>query len=194
MDAIIKRNMTNIGGRGTGVPIPGRQAPVIRVSEREMNRPIQEHPSSKQKKEEIKTELILYVNSSKCIHSAHLLHEIQNVHMIPCRVIDASVTTTLPDWLRGTPSLVVENGVYCGDNAFKKLEEIVLEQSQPQHIESNSVESIVSGKKKNNENKGCSLGDAFAPPLEISEEEANAKYGGDMNDILKRAMDNRGKC
>ncbi len=192
MDAIIKRNMTNLGGRGTGVPIPGRQTPMIRVSDRELNRPDQEHPSSKEIQQEVKPELVLYTNSLKCVHSAHLLHEMQNVHRIPCKIIDVSTTNKLPDWLRGTPSLVVENGVYCGDNAFKKMEEIVVEMSQPQQPEPCSVEAIVSGKKKGNENKGCSLGAAFAPPPEISEEEANAKYGGDINDIIKRAMDNRG--
>lgn len=188
----MKRNMTNVSGRGTGVQIPGRQAPVIRVSERERNRPDNIHPGINQREEvSVEPEIILYINSPQCMHSAQLLHEIQNVHKLQCKVIDVHGCSNIPEWLRGTPSLVVENGVYCGDTAFIKVEELSKERSLGSTKPGkSSVEEIVSGKKKGDQ-KGCSLMDAFCEPVSISEEEANAKYSGDINDVIKRAMESR---
>lgn len=191
--AIINRNMSSVGGRGNGVPIPGRQAPVIRVSEREMNRPENQHPVGMNEREivQVEPQITLYINSPVCMHSAQLLHEIQNVHKIPCTVIDVYGSTNLPVWLRGTPSLVVENGVYCGDTAFVKVTELAMEGSvSVVSPAKSSLEDIVSGKKRV-EQKGCSLQDAFSAPKGISEEEANAKYSGDINDVIKRAMESR---
>jgi hypothetical protein len=190
--AIINRNMSNVGGRG-GVSIPGRQAPVIRVSEREMNRPENQQPLGMNEREivQVEPQITLYINSPVCMHSAQLLHEIQNVHKMPCTVIDVYGLKNIPSWLRGTPSLVVENDVYCGDTAFAKVHELSMERSvSGVSLAKSPLEDIVSGKKRV-EQKGCSLQDAFAPPPVISEEEANAKYSGDMNDILKRAMESR---
>lgn len=177
----------------SGVPMPGRPSPVIRVPERERNRPgeIGEsvgHTSSGTYTQEI----TLYVNSRGCKHSMELCHEIQNVYKIPCSVVDVQKSVDIPRWLKGTPSIVKGTDVYCGDTAFMFIESLSHSISQPPRPKQSSVQDIISGKGRKSENKGCGLSDAFCEPKNISEEEANKKYGGSVDDAMARLMENRG--
>ena len=122
-----------------------------------------------------------------------LFHEIQNVYKIPCSVVDVQESLNIPGWLKGTPSIVKGSDVYCGDTAFMFVDSLSHSMSQPSRPKQSSVQDIVSGKGRKGDNKGgCGLSDAFCEPKQISEEEANKKYGGSVDDAMARLMQNRG--
>lgn len=177
----------------SGVPMPGRPSPIIRVPERERNRPGELGGSMGHAISGPDTpEITLYVNSKGCKHSMELCHEIQNVYKIPCSVVDVQQGINIPGWLKGTPSIVKGIDVYCGDTAFMFIESLSHSISQPPRPKQSSVQDIVSGKGRKSDNKGCGLSDAFCEPKKISEEEANKKYGGSVDDAMARLMENRG--
>lgn len=190
MDSIMQRTMATGNSRlpSSGVPMPGRPSPVIRVPERERNR-----PEAQPMVEEIEPQIRLYVNSRGCKYSMELYHEIQNVYKIPVEVVDVKDGGgNVPRWLKGTPSVVVGTDVYCGDTAFMFIESLSHKNSQPARPEQASVQDIVSGKGRKSDNRGCGLSDAFCAPPQISEEEASKKYSGSVDDAMARLMQNRG--
>jgi hypothetical protein len=170
--------------------MPGRPSPVIRVPERERNRP--ESRSAETPAASPSPAAIIYVNSAGCKYSMELLHDIQNVYNIPVSVVDVAKSGNIPPWLRGTPSIVVGTDVYCGDTAFMYVESLSHRQSQPARPDQSSVQDIVSGKGRKNDNMGCGLSAAFCAPPQISEEEASRKYSGSVDDAMARLMQNRG--
>lgn len=192
MDSIMNRTMATGNSRlpSSGVPMPGRPSPVIRVPERERNRPGE--LGGNVRDEVVEPEITLYVNSSECRYSMELCHEIQNVYKIPCSVVDVQGGINIPPWLKGTPSIVKGSDVYCGDTAFMFVESLSHSISQPSRPKQSSVQDIVSGKGRKSDNKGCGLSDAFCEPKQISEEEADKKYGGSVDDAMARLMQNRG--
>ena len=190
MDSIMQRTMASGNSRlpSSSAPIPGRPTPFIRVPERERNRPEPQGSIS-----EVEQEITLYVNSEVCRHSMELYHDIQNVYKIPVNVVDVSRGLhVIPEWLKGTPSIVVGTDVYCGDTAFKFIESLSHKKSQPSRPQQSSVQEIVSGKGRKSDNKGCGLSDAFCPPHQISEEEASKKHSVSVEDAMARLMSNRG--
>jgi len=137
-------------------------------------------------------DMTIYINSKDCRHSMELLHEIQNVYKFPVNVVDVSdVVSRIPKWLRGTPSIVVGNDVYCGDTSFLFIESLSHKQSQPDRPSQSSVQDIVSGKRKKGDDKGCGLSDAFCEPPQISEEEAAKKYSVSVDDMMAKLMQGR---
>ncbi|CAM9091361.1 unnamed protein product [Ectocarpus sp. 12 AP-2014] len=178
------------------VPAPVRLAPIIRAPDRQAhNNSVQRRPS--QKKEN--PVFTLYVNSSVCAHSADLMRDIRDVYHIPCTIIDVANGEGIPAWLKGTPSVVVGTDVYCGDTAFDFVASIAANPSECGRIsatspQGSSVEDIVSGKsaKAKNGAIGCGLAKAFSPPVCISEEEAEKKYSGSVDDAVARLMQSRG--
>ena len=190
MDSIMQRTMATNNSRfpSSGVPVPGRPSPVIRVPEKERMR-----AESQVTEASIEVDMTLYINSKECRHSMELLHEIQNVYRFPVSVIDTSeVVTRIPKWLKGTPSIVVGNDVYCGDTAFLFIESLSHKQSQPDRPSQSSVQDIVSGKGRKGDDKGCGLSDAFCEPPQISEEEAAKKYSVSVDDMMAKLMQGRG--
>lgn len=188
MNSIMDRNMIvgNKRGPQSGIPMPGRPSPVIRVPDREKNR---EDSNTSVMSDEPK--ITIYVHSSKCKHSMELCHDIQNVYKIPCSVVDVKMCANIPVWLKGTPSIVMGTDVYCGDTAFMFIESLSHKNSQPSRPEQSSVQDIISGKGRQSDNKGCGLSDAFCPPPQISEEEASEKYSVSVEDAMAKLMQNR---
>lgn len=178
------------------VPAPVRLAPIIRAPDREA------HNNSAQRRPVQKKEnpvFTVYVNSSMCRHSTDLMREIRDVYHIPCTVVDVANGSGVPTWLKGTPSVVVGTDVYCGDTAFDFVASIAANppefakevSTSPQ---GSSFQDIVSGKsaKSRNSGIGCGLSKAFSPPVCISEEEAEKKYSGSVDDAVARLMQSRG--
>ena len=194
MDSVMNRTMATGNSRlpPSGVPMPGRPSPVIRVPERERNRPGEIGGALRSEEHVTEPEITLFVNSRNCRHSMDLCHEIQNVYKIQCSVVDVQDSINIPGWLKGTPSIVKGSDVYCGDTAFMFVESLSHSMSQPSRPEQSRVQDIVSGKGRKSETKGCGLSDAFCEPKHISEEEANKKYGGSVDDAMARLMQNRG--
>lgn len=177
------------------VPAPVRLAPIIRGPEREANNMHRRAAQQPKLEEPLFT---VYVNSSKCRHSAHLMKEIRDVHRVPCTVIDIASGVGVPAWLKGTPSIVVGTDVYCGDTAFDFVKSIAANNAQSAESSSrnqhqpSSFQDIVSGKRSKNDGIGCGLTQAFSPPARISEEEAEKKYSGSVDDAVARLMQSRG--
>lgn len=178
------------------VPAPVRLAPVIRAPDRQANNNPQRRV--RQLEEPVFT---VYVNSAQCRFSADLMEEIRDVHRVPCTVIDvASGDNDIPSWLKGTPSIVVGTDVYCGDTAFEFAASAgaCLKKQQASATssagEATSFQDILMGKssKSKNDGIGCGLAKAFSPPVRISEEEAEKKYSGSVDDAMARLMQSRG--
>lgn len=179
------------------VPAPVRLAPIIRAPEREEKKG---HGRVQQKQSSFKTEPVftVYVNSAECMHSADLMKEIRDVHRVPCTVIDVADGAKIPAWLKGTPSIVVGTDVYCGDTAFEFVASVGVDhetQASPDSPlgQTSSFQDMVSGEsaKKRNDGIGCGLSKAFSPPVRISDEEAEKKYSGSVDDVMARLMQSR---
>lgn len=178
------------------IPAPVRLAPIIRAPDREANNTQRRVQHNKQPPAKPEPMFTLYVNSAECRHSVDLMKEIRDVHRIPCNVIDVADGVNVPSWLKGTPSIVVGTDVYCGDTAFDFAASVGAEHasqdSTPSHGQTSSFQDIVSGKcGKKNDGIGCGLSKAFAAPVTISEEEAEKKYSGSVDDVLARMMQAR---
>lgn len=179
-------------------PAPVRLAPIIRAPDREANNSSTQRRPVIQKKEN--PMFTLYVNSSGCRHSTDLMRDIRDVYHIPCTVVDVAKSASIPSWLKGTPSIVVGTDVYCGDTAFDFVQSIATDPARsktatpPSSPQGSSFQDIVSGKsgKSRNSGIGCGLSKAFSPPVCISEEDAERKYSGSVDDAVARLMQSRG--
>ena len=172
----------------SGVSMPGRPSPVIRMPQREESSlksgtPMDPHTG--------KPQMTLYVDSKRCKYSMELCHSVQDVYKIPVNIVDLQTCSQVPSWMKGTPSIVVGKDVYCGDTAFMYVESLSHSMSQPSRPEQASVQDIVAGKGRKNDNKGCGLSEAFSAPPQISEEEASKKYSGSVDDALAKLMQDR---
>ena len=185
--------MNKMNTNGGAIPAPVRLAPIIRAPEREAK---DAHRRASQQPDPAPM-FTVYVNSLQCRHSASLMKEVRDVHNIPCTVVDIAKGVGVPRWLKGTPSIVVGTDVYCGDTAFAFVESVGanFQQTQEDNCRRPSTfQDMVSGNKAGTKNDGigCGLSKAFSPPARISEEEAEKKYSGSVDDAVARLMESRG--
>ena len=180
------------------VPAPVRLAPIIRAPDRQANNNPQRR-AQQQQPSHLEPVFTVYVNSAQCRFSADLMAEIRDVHHVPCTVIDVAAGIDIPSWLKGTPSIVVGTDVYCGDTAFEfaaSTGACLRKQGSATSSdgEATSFQDILTGKssKSKNDGIGCGLAKAFSPPVRISEEEAEKKYSGSVDDAMARLMQSRG--
>lgn len=184
----------------TPVPMPVRLAPIVRAPDREEKNVERRVQQQSVQSSSMQPDLTIFVNSSECRHSVDLLRDIRDVHRVPCTVVDISNGAEIPSWLKGTPSIVVGTDVYCGDTAFQLAESIFINHANtsPHPTGENTVSGalpfadIISGKGGKSKDRGCGLSEAFCAPTQISEEEAQAKYSGSVDDAMARLMQARG--
>lgn len=185
------------------IPAPVRLAPIIRAPDREEAASNHARPGQRTKhlaRSEPESVFTVFVNSAVCPHSVSLMNDIRNVHRIPCTVIDVADGKNVPPWLYGTPSIVVGTDVYCGDTAFDFVASMASSVNQRQgskgsdNLHAPSFQDIVAGKaaqKERGDGIGCGLTNAFSPPVQISEEEAQRKHSGSVDDAMAKLMQAR---
>lgn len=147
--------------------VPARPGVVIRAPERE---------KSKERKFEMEeSPIVVYVNSGVCPYGRELL-SLAGGRGVKVRVVDVS-NVPPPAWLPGTPSLVHNGDVYCGDAAFSFVGEIP---------EEKNVSPV--GKTKDT-SAGCGISQAFAPPKEIDVDES--QFSASTDEMMQRLMAGR---
>lgn len=130
-----------------------------------------------------KSDIVIYTNSGICRYSDDLV-KLANKRGINTKRIDISQTNP-PSWLPGTPSLVHNGNVYCGDASFSFIESIELSPSDPAPEDKNSITQP----KVKESTVGCGIGAAFAPPVEIKVDES--QFDMKMEDVMQRMMASR---
>lgn len=130
-----------------------------------------------------KPEFLVYTNTGVCPHGDDLVALAQKRGLL-FNKIDVSQTTP-PSWLPGTPSVVHDGDVYCGDAAFSFVQGFpTLEQSIINNADTEE-QSIIKGKVKC-ETAGCGIKAAFAPPkqVEVDERQFNVSTEDMMQKLL----------
>lgn len=122
-----------------------------------------------------KPEFLVYTNTGVCPHGDDLVGLAQKRGLL-FNKIDVSQTTP-PGWLPGTPSVVHDGDVYCGDAAFSFVQGFPTLDAEE--------ESIIKGRVKC-ETAGCGIKAAFAPPkqVEVDEQQFNVSTEDMMQKLL----------
>lgn len=130
----------------------------------------------------------VYVDTRRCPFSQPLLDVIDSKHL-SYKKIDICFDT-FPKWLPGTPSLLCEGNVFCGDAAYKFVESIP---TQDAELLTDSKATVQQGFPKpsrpGNSASGCGLSTAFAAPRIIEEDES--KYNMSTDDMMQKLLANR---
>lgn len=130
-----------------------------------------------------KPQFVVYTNTGVCPHGDDLVAAAHK-RGLSFNKIDVSQTNP-PSWLPGTPSIVHEGDVYCGDAAFSFVEEIPVQDSQ---ADVSNTSSLIQGRTKS-ESVGCGIKAAFAPPKpEILDE---SKFNVSTDDMMQRLLAGR---
>ncbi len=141
---------------------------------------------------EVKIEFTLYTNSSKCKYGEQLL-KIAREKKFTFEHIDVSKVAP-PEWLPGTPTLVHENNVYCGDAAFGFIDNFTSQQDSTQPaLAAVAIEpeqpTNPFAKKMSDDSAGCGLSKAFAPPP--AEEVDESKFSESTDQAMQRLLAGR---
>lgn len=171
--------------------VPARPGVVIRAPEREkskeakmdsslgsgMTQPVADRIAASSRG---KPEFVVYTNSGVCPHSDDLVSLAQNRGLL-FNKIDVSQITP-PSWLPGTPSVVNDGDVYCGDAAFSFVQGFPM----PTATSAETVNPLVQGKVNLKESAGCGIQAAFAPPKhdEVDESQFNVSTDDMMQKLL----------
>lgn len=171
--------------------VPARPGVVIRAPEREKSNEVkmdsgvgsgitQEVADRITASSQGKPEFVVYTNSGVCPHSDDLVFYAQK-RGLAFNKIDVSQTTP-PTWLPGTPSVVNNGDVYCGDAAFAFVESFPLKTTTSPSPELQSTRND-SGKA------GCGIKAAFAPPKHEHVDES--KFNVSTEDMMQKLLAGR---
>lgn len=127
-----------------------------------------------------KPEFVVYTNSNVCRYSDDLV-EIAQKRGLSFNKIDVSFSTP-PSWLPGTPSVVCGGDVYCGDAAFQFVENLPVAENLP--LEERGIHE-----ERGNDNVGCSIKTAFAPPKQIEVDES--QFNISTEDMMQKLLAGR---
>lgn len=131
-----------------------------------------------------KAQFVVYTNTGVCIHGDDLVSMAQKRGLL-FNKIDVSQTNP-PSWLPGTPSIVHDGDVYCGDAAFSFVEGFPID--PPVEESTQGGGKLIEGKVKC-ESAGCGIKDAFAPPKDISVDEG--KFSMSTDDMMQQLLAGR---
>lgn len=172
----------------TMLHVPARPGVVIRAPEREKSKEVkmdsslgsgmtQEVADRISASSKGKPEFVVYTNSGVCPHSDDLVSLAQKRGLV-FNKIDVSQTTP-PTWLPGTPSVVNDGDVYCGDAAFSFVEGFPVPTAA-------TPETLIQGSLNLKESAGCGIQAAFAPPKheEVDESQFNVSTDDMMQKLL----------
>lgn len=174
--------------------VPDRPGVIIRAPEREKSKETKMDSSlgsgiSQEVADRVsasargKPRFVVYTNTGVCPHGDDLVAMATKRGLL-FNKIDVSQTTP-PGWLPGTPSVVHEGDVYCGDAAFSFVEGFPQDTVVPEEESSNS---IIKGKVKC-ETAGCGIKAAFAPPKVIEVDER--QFDVSTEDMMQRLLAGR---
>lgn len=136
-----------------------------------------------------KPQFVVYTNTGACPHGDDLV-TIAHKRGLNFNKIDVSQTNP-PSWLPGTPSVVHQGDVYCGDAAFSFVEKIPANKtvlSVPPCEEEKLNTSVIQGRTRS-ENVGCGIKAAFAPPQQVEVDES--QFNVSTDDMMQRLLAGR---
>ena len=174
--------------------VPARPPVIIRAPEREkskeskmdsslgsgMDQKVADKISSASAR---KPEFVIYTNTGVCAHSDDLVG-VAHKRGLHFNKIDVSQTTP-PSWLPGTPSVVCEGNVYCGDAAFDFVEGF----PTPTTTSVQGDTAVQGGQFKDMSTGGCSIKAAFAPPKEVEVDES--QFNVSTEDMMQKLLAGR---
>lgn len=147
----------------------------------------------------------IYTRCDKCPYSREIVDLSSSLKLqTKVKILDLSRVQP-PDWLPGTPSVVCENKVYCGDAGFQFLESIgaAATDEQEEGTEEGKLYATTSpyNKLKQLEPKmtmqgktesGLDLAQAFLPPPFVdSDSDTEEPSRGTTNDMMARLLAER---
>lgn len=173
--------------------VPDRPGVIIRAPEREKSKEGKMDSSlgsgmSKEVADRVsasargKAKFLVYTNTGVCPHGDDLV-AFANRRGLLFNKIDVSQAIP-PSWLPGTPSVVHEGDVYCGDAAFDFVEGFPLDEKSEVPDDHNFIKGRVKC-----ETAGCGIKSAFAPPKEIQEDES--LYNVSTEDMMQKLLAGR---
>ncbi|CAM9703101.1 unnamed protein product [Ectocarpus sp. 6 AP-2014] len=125
--------------------------------------------------------ITVYTNSAVCAHGTALLAEIEG-----CLFNHVDISQQQPpSWLPGTPTVVHNNSVYCGDNAFAFVQNFDLPKSTQRQPSADAKFSLNTA----DSSFGCGLSKAFAPPAVIEVDES--QFTESTDDAMQRLLAGR---
>ena len=133
-----------------------------------------------------KPEFLVYTNTGVCPHGDDLVALAQKRGLL-FNSIDVSQTTP-PSWLPGTPSVVHDEDVYCGDAAFSFVEGFPTLQQGKIDGTDTQEQSIIKGRVKC-ETAGCGIKAAFAPPKHVEVDEK--QFSVSTEDMMQKLLAGR---
>lgn len=125
--------------------------------------------------------ITVYTNSAICAHGTALLEEIKGCVF---NHVDISQQQA-PSWLPGTPTVVHNNSVYCGDNAFEFVQSFDL----PKSGQGQSSGAATFSQNSADSSLGCGLSKAFAAPEVIDVDES--QFTESTDDAMQRLLAGR---
>ena len=133
-------------------------------------------------------DITVYTNSGVCPHGEALLAEMKGCAF---NHVDVSQCKA-PSWLPGTPTVVHNNSVYCGDTAFAFVQSFDLPKSGQPDTTPHAVETPPANpfsKHAPDNHAGCGLSKAFAPPEVVEVDES--KFAESTDDAMQRLLAGR---
>lgn len=178
--------------------VPARPPVIIRAPEREkskeskmdsslgsgMDQKVADKISSASQR---KPEFVIYTNTGVCLHSDDLVG-VAHKRGLNFNKIDVSQTTP-PSWLPGTPSVVCEGNVYCGDAAFDFVEGFPTPTTSESDPSDPGIQGGIQGGVKGKGVGGCSIKAAFAPPKEVEVDES--QFNVSTEDMMQKLLAGR---
>lgn len=131
---------------------------------------------------------VVYTNTGVCPYSDDLVSVAHKKGLI-FNKIDVSQRSP-PSWLPGTPSIVHEGNVYCGDAAFLFVQHYSAPQTSSEVADSDSSgpNDFMKGSVKS-DSTGCGISAAFAPPKQICVDES--KFNTSTDDMMQKLLAGR---
>ncbi|CAM9269148.1 unnamed protein product [Sphacelaria rigidula] len=182
--------------------VPDRPGVIIRAPEREKSKEAKMDSSlgsgmSQEVADRVaasargKPRFVVYTNTGVCPHGDDLV-AIASKRGLLFNKIDVSQTVP-PGWLPGTPSVVHEGDVYCGDAAFSfvegfPLDAVTMPSEEVDRVGNPDPQSIIKGKVKC-ETAGCGIKAAFAPPKEVDVDES--QFNVSTEDMMQKLLAGR---
>lgn len=172
--------------------VPARPGFIIRAPEKEKSKDTQSQMDSSSGSSVISSEVVpqvagstgnssrfvVYINTGVCPHSDDIISLAQAKGLIFDK-IDVSQATP-PSWLPGTPSVVHDKNVYCGDAAFGFVEGLQTRVTQP---------PLIKGRIKS-ESPGCGIKAAFAPPMQTDAGD-ESQFNVSTDDMMQKLLAGR---
>lgn len=177
--------------------VPARPGVVIRAPEREKSKEVKMDSSlgsgmTQKVADKIsassqgKPEFVVYTNTGVCQYSDDLVSMAHKRGLL-FNKIDVSQTTP-PSWLPGTPSIVNNGDVYCGDAAFSFVEGFPTPNPGSTEEDSERSNPLIKGRVKS-ESAGCGIKAAFAPPKQ--EEVDESQFNMSTDDMMQKLLAGR---